>query len=53
MHHKNDKTIKCCCGSGLPTRDVYVRGIFVARVCDKYAEKKRAGHYSSSVNSRD
>lgn len=53
MHRKNDKTIRCCCGSGLPTKDIYVRGIFVARVCDKCKEKKRAQHYSNSTSSHD
>ena len=42
MHRVNDKTVRCCCGSDLPTRDIYKKGIFVARVCDKCKERKLA-----------
>ena len=40
MHRANDKSVRCCCGSGLPTKDIYEKGIFVARVCDKCKVEK-------------
>lgn len=43
-HHTNDPTIKCCCGSGLPTEDIYdARGIFIIRVCKKCKKEKLSG----------
>lgn len=51
MDRANDKSVRCCCGSGLPTKDIYEEGTFVARVCDKCKVKKLA--YESQIGILD
>lgn len=49
MHRSNSTKVICCCGSNLPTEDIFdARGIFVARVCAA-CKKRKLSEYRPEI----
>ncbi len=53
MHLINNATVECCCGSNLPTKDIYnTDGVFIMRICDK-CKKRKVLKYNYSLMHND